>query len=361
MKHLCKSWVEVLLLCGLFGSTGSVLGQPEPITIPRLDQTMMVNSISKLRVAEQSEDGMELTLVMEYSYNGRSGPSAVIVPIVDRKNQPEIATWFGADMVTVPRGKGPVSVKIRFFNDEPGVPLSLETDRVRVLMLNGTQASIIGGKNLIRKIHWGDPAVAPVEAVEIPNEREELIRLATEAEQRAREDAKRAAEAEADAVKAAEATQNDLQKTEAESLAKRSAEKKVEAEARATEAALIKKEQKELLLAADEEQQELAAAEIKSLLTNVEVVNRSRDRSRATLGIEFELKGSIWVQAADRCAFYLTGCRRHVADVCHDPGEGGEAEALRDAASDFCAGSECNVHPPPDRSNSGLCHRQGWG
>lgn len=266
------------------------LGQPRPVDIPKLDRTMRINSISNLRVADQSKDGTELTLIMQYEYNGNNGSSALLVPIVDRNDDPEVARWFGADMIAVPPGTGPVSMKVRFFNDEAGAPEMMETDRVRVLILNHSGSSIIGGKNLIRKVQWGQADNA---STGVPTEfdpRTEIIELASKAEERARLDADRAAEEEAIALQTLESSQNDLQKTEARSIAKEKAKEKAEAQARATEAALIKKEQKELLLASDGSSDLGQQQVLESRVTNVEVVNRSRDRSRVTLGIEFEIK-----------------------------------------------------------------------
>lgn len=281
-------WKSVSVILALGCGQLLVSGQRQPVNIPQLDRSMAINSISNLRVAEQSEDGTELTLVMQYTYNGHAGATALLVPVIDRRDQPSAGGWFGADMVTVPRGKGPVSIKVKFFNDEPGVPATFETDRVRVLILNRTGSSIIGGKNLLKTVKWGREDGATSTPL---NGRSEIIQLAAEAEARARNQAQLAARAEALALKKIESSQNEQQKTEAQLLADKNAKIREDASARATEAALIKKEQKELL--ADSKLSsapELVSTDLKTRITNVEIVNRSRDRSQMTLGIEFELK-----------------------------------------------------------------------
>ncbi|GEM_PF-2149813 len=286
----CYSLLLTYLIAGL--SETLVMGQPESFGNPRMDRAMAINSIANLRVAEQSEDGTELTLVMKYTYNGHAGANALLVPIIDRKDQPSAGGWFGADMVTVPTGSGPVSIKVKFFNDEPGVPQTFETDRVRVLILNHSGSSIIGGKNLLKTVQWGREDAVARKILSGPGEaREQLIQLADEAEERARNQARLAAEAEAVALKKIESSSNEQQKTEAQLVADKNARTKTDAAARATEAALIKKEQKELLTNLNSPgSQPEKAVDLKTRITNVEIVNRSRDRSRMTLGIEFELK-----------------------------------------------------------------------
>jgi hypothetical protein len=287
---ICYSLLLTCLIAGF--SETPAMGQPESFSNPRMDRSMAINSIANLRVAEQSEDGTELTLVMQYTYNGHAGANALLVPIIDRKDQPSAGGWFGADMVTVPAGSGPVSIKVKFFNDEPGVPQTFETDRVRVLILNHSGSSIIGGKNLLKTVQWGrEDAVQPKILSGPGEDLKQLIQLADEAEDRARNQARLAAEAEAVALKNNESSANEQQKTDALLAAGENARIKAGASARATEAALIKKEQKELLTdLKSSESMPKKAVDLKTRITNVEIVNRSRDRSRMTLGIEFESK-----------------------------------------------------------------------
>ena len=115
------------------------------------------NNIQNLRVLNQSANGTEVTLTLDYSYDGASGSSARLLPVIANKNQQKVSSWFGADPVTIPTGHGTISIKIKFFNDEPGAPKELTTDRVRIMMLTDNGASVIAQGNFSRTIKWGSP------------------------------------------------------------------------------------------------------------------------------------------------------------------------------------------------------------
>ena len=83
------------------------------------------NDIRNLHVRSQSADGSEVTLTLDYSYNGNSGSAARLLPVIARKDQQKISSWFGANPVTIPTGHGTISIKVKFFNDEPGAPTEL--------------------------------------------------------------------------------------------------------------------------------------------------------------------------------------------------------------------------------------------
>ncbi len=248
----------------LLGATPltSAFGQARPIEVPELNTQFTSSGVANLRVGSVSEDGTEALLVMEYTYNGNAGPTALIVPVIESRRERGVARWFGSDRVIVPRGKGPISFKVRFFNDEPGAPATITTDSIRMLFLNSTGTAIIGGSTELKTINWGKAGVQPAQptsAVEPAAERR-LAQLAGEAEERAREKARRAAEAQeraqretaereaARAKAAAEARAAEDAKAKADAEAKvraeekRKAEEKAATEARAREEASRKAE-----------------------------------------------------------------------------------------------------------------------
>jgi hypothetical protein len=130
------------------------------MTAPDPFQPPTGNGISNLRVTRQSADKTEVVLTMDYSYDGFSGPAALVLPIIEKRGGKSISAWFGADPVIVGRGRGPVSVKVKFFNDEVGVPSTFTSDRVRILILNQHSTSIVASIPFFKTISWGTPRVA---------------------------------------------------------------------------------------------------------------------------------------------------------------------------------------------------------
>src|SRR5690349_8202138 len=100
------------------------------------NQQVAASGIDNLRVSQINPDGTEAQLTMDYSYDGFGGPVAQLLPVIGKRGQQGVAAWFGADPVTVGRGRGTITMKIRYFNDEPGVPASFTSDQVRILILN---------------------------------------------------------------------------------------------------------------------------------------------------------------------------------------------------------------------------------
>jgi hypothetical protein len=230
---------------------------------------LQVSGFTNLRVAGQNAEGTEASLIVEYTYDGTGGISAVIIPIIGKKGQPGIGHWFGADPVTIGRGRGTVTVKVRYFNDEPGVPPAFTTDQVRMVLLNSTMSSMLSATPFLKTIKWGNPNAKP--APEAPGplaaaNPQQIQKLAEEkrlADEKARKEAaaweaaRDKAEAEAKARKEAEARviaeartrEEARQKAEAEAkrLAeeKRVAEEKQIADAKAADQARLKAEQEE--------------------------------------------------------------------------------------------------------------------
>lgn len=213
------------VLLGIAGLSALVLtssGQPRPIDIPQLNTDLLINGVSNLRVGSMSADGTETTLIMEYTYNGNNGPTALLVPVIDSRNQNGISGWFGAEQVAVPRGRGPVSFKVKFFNDEPGVPPTVTTDRIQIWILNQSGTVRIGGSTELKTIKWGREGITPTtttSSAHVDRPGRDVAQLAAEAEARAREEARRAAEAEEQARHEAEARETARRKADAEARA----------------------------------------------------------------------------------------------------------------------------------------------
>jgi hypothetical protein len=209
------------------------------------------SGVENLRVVEQSADGTEAQLTMDYSYDGFSGAIAQLLPVIGKKGQKGVSAWFGSDPVTVGQGRGTITIKIRYFNDEPGVPPMFTSDQVRILILNQQGTAILTAIPFLKTIKWGSPNALPVTPSQPPlasNPAPDPAVLAREAE------ARRAAEANA----RAEIERRELarQAAEAEALARRQAEEKARAEALAREEARKKAETETARLA-----QEKAAAD----------------------------------------------------------------------------------------------------
>lgn len=218
--------------------------QPRPIEIPELNSQFTSSGVENLRVGNMSPDGTEALLLMEYTYNGNAGPNALVVPVIENRKQHGVSKWFGSDHVIVPRGRGPISIKVKYFNDEPGAPATLTTDSIRILIMNSTGNAIVGGSTELKTIHWGKEGMQPVRKIAENNsdQKPKLADLAAEAEIRAREKAQRAAEAEEQAKREAAAREAARTKAEAEAKAAAEARAKVEADAKAREAARIEAE-----------------------------------------------------------------------------------------------------------------------
>jgi membrane protein involved in colicin uptake len=255
---------------------------PAQILIQPPNQSFGGSDVRNLRVLKQSEDGSEVTFAVDFNFDGIGGASARLLPLIIDKKQPKVSSWFGADPVTISPGHGTISLKVKFFNDEPGVPKELTTDRVRILMLSDNGNSVISQNNFSRTIKWGNanaPETAPamdakaqaqvaadekrVEEEKAQIEREtkarqearlkaEQDRLAAEAKAKAREEARikaeqdrLAAEAKAEAEADAKAREEARVKAEQEKLAAE-AQAKADAEAKALEEARLKAEQERL-------------------------------------------------------------------------------------------------------------------
>lgn len=281
MKFLKK------IIAGLLAfqlGAGPLLAQPI-ITQQNPFQPQAGTGITNLRIAQQSADGTEVILTMDYTYDGFGGQNALILPLIEKKGQKGIAAWFGADPVTIGMGKGMISLKVKYFNDEPGVPPQLTSDRLRILILNRTGTAIISSIPFLKTIKWGNPnvkpdpiPVTPPLAVMEDSQSIATSRQKVEAETKAREEARAKAESETKARRVAEekarteASARETARLKAETEAKRLAEEtrvaeaKAQAEAQAREKARLKAEAEAKRLAEEKRAAEAKAeAEAKAL------------------------------------------------------------------------------------------------
>jgi hypothetical protein len=140
---------------GLLALQFGVVFLQAQVLAPMGNQAGFGNGVQNLRVLKQSADGSEATFSLDYYYDGSGETSARLFPVIADKSQQKISRWFGADSVTVPTGHGIISVKAKFFNDEPGAPRELTTDRVRIIMLTENGGSVIAQNNFSSIIKWG--------------------------------------------------------------------------------------------------------------------------------------------------------------------------------------------------------------
>ncbi|HXR07617.1 MAG TPA: hypothetical protein VN765_09825, partial [Candidatus Acidoferrum sp.] len=196
-----------------------------------------VNGISNVRVGKLSDDGTDLELTVDVTYDGMRGPNVRVVPIISDAKKPQVSRWFGAETKVVGQGKVTISIKVKFFNDEPGVPPELTTDRIRLMMLSESGNSVVSENPVIKTIKWGNPNFKPAPlAQSAPTAADEAKAAQLAADKKAAEDKARADELAR------------IQKAEEDRLAKVAADKKAaEDKAKADELARIQKAEQDRL------------------------------------------------------------------------------------------------------------------
>src|SRR5271154_4458100 len=132
----------------------------EPILVQPQNPAITGTGLSNLRLRNLSADGTEAILTVDFMYDGLRGPTARLLPVITDKKQPNVSTWFGANPVTISAGHGTISLKVKFFNDEPGVPPELTTDHVHVMMMSDGGNAVISQGIFSRTIKWGSPNAA---------------------------------------------------------------------------------------------------------------------------------------------------------------------------------------------------------
>jgi len=209
---LLRSFTQALCAFGL--SLSPVVAQPV-LTQPGSFQGRPTTGVTNLRITSQSADGSEAVLTMDCGYDGFGGPTALVVPVIEKRGQKGVAAWFGADPVAVGVGKALISIKVKYFNDEAGVPPQFTSDSLRVLVLNRSGTAILSSIPFLKTIKWGSAEAKPAQ-----------IALAQ---------APVSAEAVGSAAKS-------RQEAEAQARARREAQEKARAEAKASETARAKAE-----------------------------------------------------------------------------------------------------------------------
>lgn len=193
-----------------------------------------VSGISNLKALDQAADGTEVTLTFDYTYDGVAGPTAKIIAIIEKKGEKGISGWFGCDPAVVPKGSGPVSLRVRYFNDEAGVPAQFTSDRGRILFLNSSGISVISSTPFIKTIRWGSANAKPADKPAVV-----LSKIDAAA---ARKVAEEKRQAEAKALQEAKAREEARLKAEADVKMRKEREARALAEAKAREEARVRAE-----------------------------------------------------------------------------------------------------------------------
>ncbi len=141
--------------CSLLIAVSTSLAQPVLAPFGQSSPSIGGNKISNVRIVSRSKDGTEIVLALQYQYDGLHGDSVRLLPVIQASDIPGAHRWFGVDPVDVPRGKGFVSMKIRYFNDEENVPMKVSTDRIRILFVHSNGHLVVSTIPLLKSIHWG--------------------------------------------------------------------------------------------------------------------------------------------------------------------------------------------------------------
>jgi hypothetical protein len=259
------TWGAILCLM----STVWLAAQPIPQSMDNLRPGGLVNACANLRIISQSSDKTETLISIDYTYDGTSGMTAKLIPMVEKKSQQGISRWFGANPISVTTGRGIISFKIKYFNDESGVPPEIVSDRLRILFMNAGGTTIVGTSFFLKTIHWGSPDAKPTAPSDLSTgvkdpAKEARVKSeeeAKKAESRKLEEQKQIIEERSAAQE--KARQTAILKAQAEEQARLEAEAKAKLEAQARETARLKAEQ-ELKRLAEEQRQarEKAQAEL---------------------------------------------------------------------------------------------------
>jgi hypothetical protein len=75
-----------------------------------------------------------------------------------------VSVWFGSDPATIGQGRGSISIKVKYFNDEPGVPPMFTSDQVNILILNRQASAILTRIPFLKTVKWGSPGAKPATA-----------------------------------------------------------------------------------------------------------------------------------------------------------------------------------------------------
>ncbi len=277
LQHFC-SWVLILQLSGV----PALLAQPvliQPGT-PFGNQQTLGSGIENLRISGQNADRTETQLTMDYSYDGFSGPTAQLLPVIAKKGQAGVSGWFGADPVLVGRGRGTITLRVRYFNDEPGVPQQFTSDQLRIFIMNQSGTALLMTVPFLKTINWGSASARP--------EQKAAPQLALVDKAAAQKLAQEKRDAEEKAKQEIAAREQARLKAEAEVLARKEAEQRALAEAASREEAR-KKAQAETERIARENQkaeeirlaQEKAAAEAKVLAETQEKTRKEAEAKAA--------------------------------------------------------------------------------
>src|SRR3954462_13071056 len=95
------------LLVAWWNIVPPAIAQSRPFTQPGLPGVSKIGvSIQYPRVVEQSADGTDVLLGINFSYDGFAGTSVILQPVVKDSHDPHVSFHFVAPPVTIGRGQG---------------------------------------------------------------------------------------------------------------------------------------------------------------------------------------------------------------------------------------------------------------
>ncbi|MBU6399378.1 MAG: polysaccharide biosynthesis/export family protein [Verrucomicrobia bacterium] len=146
------------LLAGLFlAGVCPRAGAQTATNAPTISHEPAGSGVFNLRVVSQSPDNSEVTLAMDYSYNGLWGPTARVLPVVEKTAQKDASLWFGSDGAVVKQGQGTITTRVKYFFDERQAPPEITTDTISVWMLSGDGHAVVAVTPFSQSITWAHP------------------------------------------------------------------------------------------------------------------------------------------------------------------------------------------------------------
>ncbi len=103
-----------------------------------------------------TNSGAEVTLTMDYDYDGRGRPPIRLVTTLEKQKGKISEDTFRAEDTEVPIGQGSVSIKVRYLKEEP-----LTTDRIKIQLLYPISKYLLGTATFDRTINWDKGTALP--------------------------------------------------------------------------------------------------------------------------------------------------------------------------------------------------------
>ena len=189
----------------LLGAPGDLRAQPGGIDFRNFpgQSTVIGTGAQNLRVFPENRERTVYQLTIDYTYDSSGGSTrAEIVPVIGKRNQEGVSGWFGCNPVTIGPGRGTVTLRVTFFNDEPGVPAAFTSDQVQILFFNPAGTAVLSSVPFLQTIKWGSGDTRTTAKSQIKDDRAARRRASEEA--KGQEKARQRAQTESKKSKAAE-------------------------------------------------------------------------------------------------------------------------------------------------------------